>query len=292
MKDVWFFILFEAVWDIQMLGNSHIHKFRVDSNNRLIRLNEFAVPTHANGRQDVVSGDHDRVYVSLVQFPNRPVRFLLHQILHDDQAQKFGFFLQLAPRHIVHLLPVVGRAQRLVRGRDDPQPLFRVPLERPREIGRDRFRSAEGSHFLRRSFHEDVEIMRSFLLGHHGHPLHGRVERVRLQDGDFQVRRGRLNVQTLGPAASLVMMGRRNERRRDEAVVRVHAHVVLLGQLPFDGLEQFNVQRVAGQISAELYQRVASGHGLNERRIPRQLSGVWYCFLELSAPTLANSGQV
>ena len=47
--------------------------------------------------------------------------------------------------------------------------------------------SAKRGHFLRCAFDENAVGRAALLLGHHGHPLHGGVEGVLLEQGQLQI---------------------------------------------------------------------------------------------------------
>ena len=64
----------------------------------LVRLDELAVPSDGDGRQDVVAGDHDGVDVGVMEALDRRVSLLLDQVLHHDQTKEFGFLFKIGPK--------------------------------------------------------------------------------------------------------------------------------------------------------------------------------------------------
>ena len=135
MNNVGLFVLFEAVGNIEPFGamrgiNDWIS---LDPDDCLIRLDQIAVPAHADRGQNVVSRDHDGVDVGVVELFDGAVGFVFDQVLHDDQTQEVRLFLQAGPGHVVDGLPVVG-VDWLVGGGQNPQTLSCVPLQGRREI--------------------------------------------------------------------------------------------------------------------------------------------------------------
>ena len=82
----------EAVGDDQLVGAV----LRLHPDDGLVRLDQPAVPAHADGRLDVVPGHHEGRDVGRVQLRDGAVGLSLDQVLHDDQTQEVGPFLQLA----------------------------------------------------------------------------------------------------------------------------------------------------------------------------------------------------
>ena len=133
----------------------------LDSNYGLVRSNELAIAAYADRGQYVVAYDeisrcgwyakiaippqrvvavvnitcdHHRADIGRVQLLDCPISFILHQILHDNQSKKFGLLLQLGPGERVDVAPLEARVEPLVRRRDHPQTLLRVPLQNSLEI--------------------------------------------------------------------------------------------------------------------------------------------------------------
>ena len=61
----------------------------------LIWFDKFAVPSNADGSEDVVTSDHDSVDVCIMEALDGWVCLFLNQVLHDDEAKEFGFFFQV-----------------------------------------------------------------------------------------------------------------------------------------------------------------------------------------------------
>ena len=61
----------------------------------LFRFDKFTIPPNADSCEDVVTRDHDRVDIGIMEALDGRVRLLLHQVLHHDQAKELGFFFQV-----------------------------------------------------------------------------------------------------------------------------------------------------------------------------------------------------
>ena len=242
-----------------MLRIGILNQICVHLDYRLIWPDKLAIASDADGSEDVVAGDHDRLDVGLVELLDGGVSLLLDQVLHDDQPQEVGLLLQLVPGHVVHLLPPGVGVQALGRRGDHPQALLRVALENGVEVGRDGLGLAQGGDLLRSPLDVDVELGRALLLRDHCHPLHGRVERVRLQAGDLEVGGGGLKMTPISGT-----LGRRDQGGSSNAIIRIDSGIELLLQLPFDGVEQLDIQRVSRQFPLEFDEGVAACHGMDQ----------------------------
>ena len=83
-----------------MFDHSDPRSFRFSRCQRsnLVRLDELAVPSDGDGRQDVVAGDHDGVDVGVMEALDGRVSLLLDQVLHHDQTKEFGFLFKIGPK--------------------------------------------------------------------------------------------------------------------------------------------------------------------------------------------------
>ena len=61
---------------------------RLHPDDRLVGLDQLAVPAHTDGSLDVVPGDHQGGDVGRVQLRDGPVGLSLDQVLHDDEAEE------------------------------------------------------------------------------------------------------------------------------------------------------------------------------------------------------------
>ena len=61
---------------------------------------------------------------------------------------------------------------------------------------------------------------------------------------------------------------------------------------PVDGLKQFDIHGVAGELAIDLDEGVAGGHGLHQEAVCGEGEGVRGALLELAVPGLAHARQV
>lgn len=87
-------------------------------------VDESALSSHTDGREDIITSAHDRPDVSPLQLLNDRRGRWLEFVLKDDEAYKLKIALGFFSLHLLHLEPI--DFERLCGARNDTETFVRV----------------------------------------------------------------------------------------------------------------------------------------------------------------------